>query len=358
MAEQRPLMMEQDPWNRKRHDQPPGLDELLQKWIGQFKKKSSGHGQGPSNSFGQSMLLYAALIVLVALWLISGVFVVDPADRAVVLQFGQYHETLGPGIHWAPRGVQQWAIVNIEQIKQYNYQSEMLTRDENYAVVDVAVMYRISEPEKYLFHARDPQAAFQHAVASSLRQVVGQTNLEAILTTGRAKVRAEIESQLNDILELYNMGIVVTDVKLQDAKPPARVIDAFDDAIKAREDKQRYINKAQAYSNAIIPAAKGQALRITNDAEAAKQQVLLEAYGKTAPFSALLVAYRNNPQLTKKRLYLDTMARILAGHPTIVTSSKNNLLYMPLQEMLKGKDIVKQMDTGLSAQAHRQEGRR
>ncbi len=334
MADQHVLKMDQDPWSRKRENQPPGLDELLQKWFKKFNKGSKGSGNPLGG--GNNMFFSAVLIVFAALWIISGVFIVDPADRAVVLTFGKYQETLGPGIHWAPRGIQQWAIINIEQIKQYNYQSEMLTRDENYAVVDVAVMYRISEPEKYLFNATDPQDALQHAVASSLRQVVGQTSLESILTTGRSQVRLDIERQLNDTLDLYNMGIVITDVKLQDAKPPREVMAAFDDAIKAREDKQRYINKAQAYSNAVLPTAKGQALRISNDAEAAKQQLILESYARVAPFKALLSAYQNNPKLTQKRLYLETMERILSRHPKILATSKNNLLYLPLQEMMNG----------------------
>lgn len=334
-----------DPWSRRpKNDQPPGLDELLQKWMNKMNKK----GKGTPGS-GSALPIFA-IVAIVVLYLLSGIFIINPAERAVVLLFGKYYDTLGPGIHWAPRGIQQWQVVNIEQIKQYNYQSEMLTRDENYAVVDVAIMYRVSEPEKYLFNVTRPEISLREAVASSLRQVVGQTKLEAILTTGREKVRAEVEAQLNEIIDSYGMGIMISDVKLQDAKPPQQVMRAFDDAIKAREDKQTSINRGQAYANAKLPIARGQALRLQNNAEAARAQAILDAESNVAPFKALQKVYRENPSLTHKRLYLDAMERIFAKHPKILTSSKNNLMYLPIQEMLSGK-ATKLSDTSLRAQS-------
>ena len=325
-----------DPWSRRpKNDQPPGLDELLQKWMKKMNKSGKG---GPGMMPGKAMTILV-LTVIIVLYFLSGIFIINPAERAVVLFFGKYHDTLGPGIHWAPRGIQQWQVVNIEQIKQYNYQSEMLTRDENYAVVDVAIMYRISEPEKYLFNVTRPETSLREAVASSLRQVVGQTKLESILTTGREKVRSEVELQLNDIIDSYGMGVIITDVKLQDAKPPQQVMRAFDDAIKAREDKQTSINRGKAYANAKLPIAQGQALRLQNNAEASRAQIILEAESSIAPFKALLKVYKENPNLTQKRLYIDSMERVFSKHPKILTSSKNNLMYLPIQEMLNANGV-------------------
>ena len=335
------MSMENDPWGKK-DKQPPGLDELFQKWM-----KSSNKG-GSGFPAGSGYIVPAVIVVIFVLYFLSGIFIINPAERAVTLLFGRYYQTLGPGLHWAPRGIQQWQIVNIEQIKQYNYSSEMLTRDENYAVVDVSIMYRISEPEKYLFNVTKPEVSLTEAVASSLRQVVGQTSLESILTTGREKVRAEVELQLNEIIDNYGMGITITDVKLQDAKPPHQVLRAFDDAVKAREDKQTSINRGQAYANEKVPVAKGRALRVINAAEARKEQLIFEAMSNIEPYKALLKVYTVHPKLTKKRMYIDSMERILSKHPKVITPSKNNLMYMPLQELMGASNVSGIKDVTMS----------
>ena len=339
------MSSDKDPWSgrNKKPDQPPNLDELFNKLrrqiIAAFGGKKSGQGgnfpASPKNGgkFGIGLIT----LLIVAIWILSGVFIVSPAEESVILLFGKYNETLGPGLHWVPRFIESTYTVNVQQVSTYPYQSEMLTKDENIVSVAVAVQYRVTNPKNYLFNVVNPEGSLQQATAAALRQVVGQTSLDDILTTGRAKVRDEVAVQLSNILKGYHVGIMVMDVTLQPAKPPEQVTAAFDDAIKAREDEQRYINKANAYAQKVVPIAKGQAARIFQEAEAYQKQVVLEAKAAIAGYLAILPEYKKAPEVTRERLYITAIESVLDKSSKILIDVKggNNVMYLPLNNLLR-----------------------
>lgn len=322
-----------DPWGKRRDDGPPDLFDLIKKFF-VAGKSNSGQSSGIPDKLGR--YVGYGLIVLVILWALSGIFLVSPAEEAVVLQFGKYVETVGPGPHWIPRFVQSQRTLNVQQVSNFPYQAEMLTKDENIVSVSVAVQYRIGDPEHYLFNVVAPNLTLQQATSSALRQVVGHMTLNSILTTGRQQLRDGAAKQLNEILSLYKAGLDVTDVTLQPAKPPEAVTHAFDDAIKAREDEQRYINQAQAYARKVESVVKGRVSRFIQSATAYQKEVVLRSEGRTARYLALLKPYQEAPGVTRERLYLDTVSSVLSKTTNIfVDSNGTNVLYLPLGQILK-----------------------
>lgn len=335
-----------DRWggNRKK-DGPPDLDKLLKDLLGKFIKRSSANKQ--QDSFGQNnspnavaihpknffIILGSVLLGVVMLWFLSGIYTVGPAEQAVILQLGKYYQTENSGLHWFPRLIESKYILDTQKVSAYQYDSDMLTKDENIVNVSLVVQYRIANPKDYLFNVINPEESLEQATASALRQVVGDSSLDGVLTSQRALLRQNVEVLLKQILALYNTGLEVTDVELQPTKPPEEVTAAFDDAIKAREDEQRYINKANAYKMSIVPLAQGQANRILQQGEAYKQKVVLQAEGDVARFSALLPIYEKMPQVTQSRIYLDTIESVLQNNNKIFVDTPNaNLLYLPLNQ--------------------------
>ncbi len=322
-----------DPWGKRQDDGPPDLFDLIKKF---FVGKKSKSGQNSDSKDHPGRYVGYAAIVLVILWALSGIFLVSPPEESVVLRFGKYVETLGPGPHWIPRFVESERTLNVQQVSNFPYSAEMLTKDENIVSVSVAVQYRIGDPENYLFNVVDPVSTLQQATSSALRQIVGHMTLNSVLTTGRQRLRDAVAKQLNVILSQYKAGLLVTDVTLQPAKPPEAVTHAFDDAIKAREDEQRYINQAKAYARKVESIAKGKVARLQHSARAYQKEVSLRAEGQTARYLALLKPYQAAPGVTRERLYLDTLSNVLS-HTTniIIDSSGNNILYLPLDQILK-----------------------
>lgn len=323
-----------NPWksSSRPSSTPPDLEALLKNW---FKKISRllNHGQNTrSEKLKRTPLGFIAGLVF-TLWFLSGIFIVAPAEQAVILLFGRYHTLLEPGPHWIPRLIESAYLVNEQQILTYSYESQMLTKDENIVSVALAVQYRISNARNYLFNVVNPNMSLQQATASALRQVIGRTTLDDVLTRGREQVRQAVTTQLNHILERYQTGLLVTDVAMQPARAPDEVKEAFDDAIKAQEDEQRFINQAQAYARQVLPTAKGQAQRIAADARGYKEQIVLAAQGDVATFNALLPEYHKAPQVTKERLYLDAMESVLTATSKILANG-NHLVYLPLDKWL------------------------
>ncbi len=326
---------DKNPWERK-PEGPPDLLKLLSNFFNKKKSEGSGGGQHGNGFEMSSVWLWAIIAVIVLIWALSGIYVVNQAQQAVVLKFGKYMQTVGPGPHWLPTFVESEQKVDIEQIRNFQYQSEMLTKDENIVNVSLAVQFRIDNARDFLFNADDPGASLQLATASALRQVVGQMSLDSILTTGRSELRDQVEEQLKSIVSTYNMGLQVTDVRLLPAKPPEAVTDAFDDAIKAREDEQSSINKGQAYSRKVTSEVKGDIAKLQQSAIAYKQEVVLQAQGNVARYDAVLKAYLAAPSVTRERLYLDTVQDVLSHtNNVIVDSGGHNVLYLPLDQMIK-----------------------
>jgi modulator of FtsH protease HflK len=327
------------PWGSK--DQPPDLDEALKRLHRQFKKMFSKPGKlkvvsggSADDESGGSFLAILVTIGAIILWALSGIFIVDPAEEAAILRFGKYLKTVGPGPHWIPRLIEEKRLVNVDRVSDYSYTAQMLTKDENLVSVAVVVQYRIGDLEGYLFNVSDPIESLKQATSSALRQVIGTTRLDEIITEGRELWGANVQESLVAILESYKTGIKIVNVSPQPARAPENVQDAFDDAIKAQEDEKRFKEQARAYEARVVPIAEGNAKRIMAEAKATAEQVVLRATGDVAEFLALLPEYLRSPAVMGERLYLESMQRVLSQSSTIVVDSKaGNLLYLPLDKL-------------------------
>lgn len=330
-----------DPWRGK--NQPPDLEEAFKRLQGKLKKSfSNGPDKGKKNTDAPppgggpngGMLAFAIGFALLILWVLSGIFIVDPAEQAAILRFGKYVETVGPGPHWIPRIIKSKVLVNVDRVSDYSYSAQMLTRDENLVAVSVAVQYRIGDLEDFLFNVTDPLESLQQATSSALRQVVGQTTLDQMITEGREAWGNSVQDSLVKILDSYKTGIVIVNVSPQPARAPENVQDAFDDAIKAQEDEKRFKEQARAYEAKVVPIAEGRRARIMEEARAYSEQVVLNAQGEIAEFLALLPVYLQSPFVTSERLYLETMQKVLSRTSKILVDSKaGNLLYLPLDKI-------------------------
>jgi modulator of FtsH protease HflK len=322
-----------NPWDQK--SDTPDLED----WLKKIQEKIGGGGfsgsEDPNKAFSRWAIIIAIFIAII--YLISGFYIVQPQEEAVVLYLGQYHKTMMPGPHWIPRIIASAVVLDVQGIQNYAYHANMLTKDENIVDVAVAVQYRINNPEAYLFNVNNPLVSLQQATASTLRQVIGNTNLDSILTSGREQISQSVQQQLTDLLARYQVGIEVTQVALQPAKAPDAVKDAFDDAIKAQEDEQRYINQAEAYRMQVIPQANGKMQRILSNANAYEKQVVLNAEGETTRYLALLPQYQQNPTVTRQRLYLDALQNVMQNTTKVFVDQQkgnSNLFYLPLDKLM------------------------
>jgi membrane protease subunit HflK len=346
-----------DPWSGKGGgDQgPPDLDEVvrkLQERLGSLfgGKKSSGGGSSggsggggggyglPSGGLSGRTLGIVGGIILI-LWLASGFYKVDAAERAVVTRFGKYVDITNPGLHWRlPRPIEFEQKVNVDRVSTFTHQAAMLTKDENIVDLELTVQSRIQDAADYLFQDQDPMRTLKDATETVVRKTIGGSRLDFILTEGRGAIATTIQERVQALMDQYRTGVLVTSVNMQPAKPPEQVKEAFDDAIKAREDKERAENKAEAYANQILPQARGEAARIVADAKAYRDKVIAESEGEAARFTAVLAEYLKAPEVTRQRLYLDTMEQVLGESSKVmldVEEGGNSLLYLPIDQLLK-----------------------
>lgn len=320
---------------------PPDLDEALKRFLMKFKKmttglKASSDKNNPDETDGGGGLLaiFLGLAVLV-LWILSGIFIVDPAEQAAILRFGRYVETVGAGPHWIPRLIETKVLVNVDRVSDYSYAAQMLTKDENLVSVALVVQYRIGDLQEYLFNVADPEESLQQATSSALRQVVGTTRLDEIITEGRDAWGSSVQETLIKILAGYKTGIVIVNVSPQPARAPENVQDAFDDAIKAQEDERRFKEQARAYEARVVPIAEGNAKRVNEEAQAYAEQVVLRSMGDVAEFLALLPEYVRSPKVTAQRMYLDAMQQVLSQTSTVLVDGKSGqMLYLPLDKLV------------------------
>lgn len=347
-----------DPWGGRRKKQgPPDLDEVVrklrQKFTGLFGGKGGaggGAGPGPKSNVPAVFLLIAAVLVT---WVaLDSVYIIQPAERGVVLRFGKYVDTLQPGPSVRlPRPIEQVLRVDVDQIRtvEVGYRAEgrqqvavlgeasMLTQDENIVDVKLAIQYKVKSPADYLFRDRDPDVTIRDATESSIREVIGKSKMDFVLKEGRSEVAARTKELLQTILDRYNNGLLITSVNLQDAQPPEQVQEAFLDAIRAREDQDRLINEAEAYANEVIPKARGGAARITEDANAYKARIVATAQGDASRFSQILREYQKAPEVTRKRMYLETLESVLSNTSKVLVDvdKGSNLLYLPLDKLTR-----------------------
>ncbi|MEJ2610380.1 MAG: FtsH protease activity modulator HflK [Candidatus Thiodiazotropha sp.] len=341
-----------DPWSGKGGDQgPPDLDEVVKKLQEKFNgffgggksphgESSIGGGSGPgSKTIG--LIVGIALIV----WMLSGIYIIDAPERGVVLRFGAYHETTKPGPHWhIPYPIESVMPVNVDVITSFRHKAQMLTRDENIVDVEFTIQFRIKEDAaNYLFQDRNPQKTMRDATETAVREIIGKSDLDFILTQGRGAIADRIKSGAQGLIDSYKAGLIITSVNMQPAKPPEQVKSAFDDAIKAREDKEKLENQAEAYANEVVPQARGEAARQIADASAYKDRVIAEAEGDASRFLAILKEYQKEPKVTRERLYLDAIESMLgqASKVMLDTQGDNSLMYLPLDKLLQDTGQVK-----------------
>ncbi|RLA57792.1 MAG: FtsH protease activity modulator HflK, partial [Gammaproteobacteria bacterium] len=325
-----------DPWSGGNQG-PPDLDEALKK----LQKKLGGlFGGGGSSGGGGSTGISGAMLGVLAvgallIWALMGFYQVDQQERGVVLRFGKYLETVQPGLQWNPPLIDEVTTVNTTKVRAVSLREIMLTQDENIVEVKLSVQYVIDDPAKFVLKVRDPERSLQHASQSALRHVVGGTSMDMVLTGGRAQIAVDVKSRLQDYINLYETGILVRQVTVDESKPPTQVQAAFDDVIKAREDEERVKNEAEAYANGIVPEARGGAQRQIEEASAYKEEVIANAEGEAERFNKLLAEYRKAPEVTRERLYLDAVQEVYTNTSKVMVDVEggNNVMYLPLDKL-------------------------
>lgn len=341
---------DKSPWHNEKQkksdkpssNEPPDLEAIFRQFFSKFNRAWGGKHHSHSNKpdwkppQGSSQILAFALGGVACLYMLMGVYIVAPAERAVITQFGKYVKTVGPGPHWLPWMIRNEQKVDVSQVMSSQHSGYMLTTDQNIVHLELAVQYRVDDPQAFLFNVKDPIGSLQQATDSAMRQVIGAETLERILTTGRMEIRQKISDSITVMLQKYNSGLALVDVAMQPAKVPAPVKAAFDDVIKALEDKDRMENQANAYSTRMVQVARGQAARYMQEAEGYRTQVESRAQGEVNRFNSVYAEYRKAPNIMRERLYLQAMEQVLTNSTKILvdTKSGNNLLYLPLDKMI------------------------
>lgn len=325
-----------DPWGRKR-DNNSELDDIvksLSKYFSDFFKSSGGSNNTPNK---RNVGVLGGIII--AIYFLSGVYIVNDGERAVVLQFGEFVTITGPGPHWVPRIIQKYEIVDVSKIRSVQQRAVMLTEDENIVSVNFAIQYDIKDASNFIFNLRDPDETLRASGESAIREVLGKNKMDFVITEGRESIAASTKELLQIVLDDYESGINVQSVNILEAQPPEQVQDAFADAIRAREDEQRYINEAVAYSNEIIPLARGEAKQILEEAKAYKVKLIKSAEGEALRFKQLFTEYEKSPVVTRERLYLESVESVLGNTTKVMIDLEggNNLLYLPLDKILEDK---------------------
>jgi membrane protease subunit HflK len=352
--------------NRRPENGPPDLDDLWRDFNDKLnnlfggKKRPSGGGQPPSGGgrkppqfnvegFNPKTASLGALVIVTLVWLFSGFFMIQEGQAGVVLTFGKYDYTARPGINWRmPWPIQSTETVNLSAVRSVEVgrsvmikgtnqkDSSMLTEDENIIDVRFAVQYRLKDPMEYLFNNRDPDMAVVQAAETAVREIVGRSKMDTVLYEGREKIAIDLALAIQAILDSYKTGIFVTSVTVQNVQPPEQVQAAFDDAVKAGQDRERLKSEGEAYANDILPRAKGTAARLIQEAEGYRARVSAMAEGDALRFKQIYSEYAKAPQVTRDRMYIDTMKEIYNNVTKVLvdTAKSNSLLYLPLDKII------------------------
>jgi len=325
-----------DPWGRKKQTSSE-LDDIVKnfsKFLNGMFETGGGSGEGPTK---KNVGILASVILVI--YFLSGVYIVNDGERGVVLQFGEFVTIQGPGPHWVPRIIQGYEIVDVSRIRSVQQKAVMLTEDENIVSVNFAIQYDIKDASNFIFNLRDPDETLRASGESAIREVLGKNKMDFVITEGRESIAASTKQLLQTVLDDYKSGINVQTVNILEAQPPEQVQDAFADAIRAREDEQRYINEAVAYKNEIIPLARGEAKQILEEAKAYKVKLIKSAEGEALRFKQLFTEYEKSPTVTRERLYLESVESVLGNTTKVMIDLEggNNLLYLPLDKILEQK---------------------
>jgi membrane protease subunit HflK len=322
-----------DPW-KKDDDAPNDLDQIVRNWQRKLSGIAGGRGgSGNSNAAGGWVLV----ILLAVAWMFTGLYRVDEAERGIVQRFGAYTGTTLPGLHWhLPFPIETVDIVNTNAVDNYSIRTEIITADEAYVSVEMVVQFRRTDPVAYSFNVVDPDSTLREVTESALREVVGTSSLEVLVTERRDEIAPRTHMVIQTTLDAYGAGIEVTSISLEELDYPEAVKSAVDDAQKARNDRDRFVLEADRYGQDLIPRARGRAARIIQDAEAYRDQVIAQAEGAAARFTALLVEYQKAPRVTRERLYIDAVEEVYANSNKVILDSEGsgNLLYLPIDKLI------------------------
>lgn len=330
-----------DPWkNRPRPEEgPPDLDDIVRNLQARLKGLFGGGKPPETEDEPPPGVNWTAIIAALAvLWGLTGFYVVDAGERAVVTRFGAFTSIAGPGINWhVPWPVERRVVVNTEEFVSFADSTRMLTQDEALVEINLAVQYRRKDPVQYLFSVADPEKTLGEVSESAIREIVGQSTMDAVLEKGRQEVAVRTKDLVQRTLDQYKAGLEVISVNLQDVRVPEQVAPSQKDAIKAREDKERFSLEAQAYANNILPNARGTAQQSLEDAAAYRSRVVADSSGESARFAALASAYAKAPGVTRQRLYFETMEQVYGQSAKVIVDSKagNNMLYLPLDKLVE-----------------------
>ena len=346
-----------DPWRSRGNQGPADLDAIvrdLQRKLGRFFGGRGGGGddrQGPGPRVGAGLLTFV-VVAAAGVWALFGFFVVDEAERGIILRFGEYARVEEPGLRWhLPWPIETVAVINTDESLRLPYEGSMLTRDENIVDISLVVQFRRSDPESYLFSLREPEATLEDVTASAIREVIGKNDLEYILTDGRLEIAFEAQELLQSTLDSYNSGMTVYEVNLQEASFPTEVQPSVQDVVMAREDRTRLIFEAETYRNQRLPEARGEAARLLENAEGYRSQVVANAEGETERFLQILREYSRQPEITRERIYLETIEDVYANSAKVFVDAEggNNLLYLPLDQLVQRREAIGGAATGSSA---------
>jgi membrane protease subunit HflK len=331
-----------NPWDRgPGQDGPPDLDKIIRDWQKKFSVMfGGGSGKGSSGNKGKESKtpLIGVLILVLLAWSLTGFYQVDAAERGIVQRFGAYTESTQPGLRWhLPWPIEMVDKVNVSVVNTLKQTTSMLTADENIVIVDMVVQYQNADPMAYLFDVEDPVGTLADASESAIREVMGRSVMDYVLGEGRAPIAVDTQVVIQAALDEYSAGIIVTKVNLQDVNFPSQVEAAVQDAIKAREDKERLKFEAESYANDILPRARGNGVRKIEDAEGYKGRVVANAEGEASRFVALLAEYRKAPQVTRERMYIDAIEYVYGNSTKVLLDAEGsgNLLYLPVDELIK-----------------------
>jgi membrane protease subunit HflK len=346
---------DKDPWGQRNNDGPPDLDELFKNLKDKFGGLLGG-GKGsmpkvPGGSGNISGIIGFIVVAVLLVWSLTGIYIVDEGWRGVETRFGERTVVTQAGPHWhMPNPIEDVELINVSDIRTARNNSKMLTSDENIVVMSIEIQYNVKDAQDFAFEVRDPDLTLQQTAETAIREVVGSNDMDLIITEGRAVVGSATKEIMQQILDNYGTGINVVTVNMDEAQPPEEVQDAFEDAIKAREDEQRIINEANAYRNGVVPQARGEGQGLLEQAAAYKTRVVKSAEGETSRFNQLLAEYQRAPEVTRERIYLDTIESVMARSPKVMIDipNGNNLMFLPLDQLMSGSSSAGGSLQGLS----------
>jgi modulator of FtsH protease HflK len=333
---------DKDPWGQRNNDGPPDLDELFRNLKNKFGGMLGGGGKGkiprvPGGSGNVSGMVAFIVVALLIGWALTGIYIVDEGWRGVETRFGKRTVVTQAGPHWhLPYPIEDVELIDVANIRTARKNSKMLTSDENIVVMSIEIQYNVKDAQDFAFEVFDPDLTLEQSAETAIREVVGNNDMDLIITEGRAVVGSATKEIMQQILDYYRTGINVVTVNMDEAQPPEEVQEAFEDAIKAREDEQRIINEANAYRNDVVPKARGEGEGLLEQAEAYKTRVVKSAQGETSRFKQLLAEYQRAPEVTRERLYIDTLESVMSRSPKVLidVDKGNNLMFLPLDQLL------------------------